>query len=240
MLNKFLDFLEQAKRRAGPDFGFQSGGASGGWTEQKKKIPSVETFLETPAQTAAKATQQGVAQVEKNKADVKSADEAAKQLVASSPGETSKIAAVTDRYQDTYNKANAALSAYNKAAFGNMKSRGNADSEAMAAYNSPQRGQLMMQQRQAFRLLQGGSFADTANTKAEERQKNAALAQSAMADSAYKQNLSRAAISNANTNVSAEDRKAHESGVAEAYLGMQKKKKDVKIDLNDIHSLFSQ
>lgn len=246
MANKFLEFLKQY----GPNKGsngfstFDMPGASGSWeeTKKKKKIPSVESFLETPEQTAAKAAQQGTAQVEQNKATAKSADVVAQQLVASKAGETSKIDPVSDRYQDFYNKSTAALAKFNNDAFGGKNGTPslNGGSAALAAYNSPVRGALMMKQRQAFRLLQGGSFADTANLKAEERQKNAALAKEAMAGASYRKNLGTATIANANTNTAAEARKAHESGVAEAYLGMQKKKKGVKIDLNDIYAMFPQ
>lgn len=151
-----------------------------------------------------------------------------------------KIAAVSDRYQGVYDQSIKDLNEYNSKHFSNGMS-GEGGSESMAAYNSPERGSLIRQSRQAFRLLQGGSFADKSNIKAEERAKNAAQAQSAMADVAYKQNLGNTAVANANTNINAENRKQHESITAERYLlGDSAKKKKKDIDLNDIYSLFPQ
>lgn len=244
MVNQFLDFLKKYGPNLGAN-GFDTRelpGASGSWTSQKKKIPSVESFLPTPEQTATNAEKTTAQQVDKSRTAEQSANATAQRLVASKPGETSKIDPVTDRYQEYYDKSTAALKKFNDNAFGGTNGTPSltGGSDALAAYNSPIRGSLMTKQRQAFRLLENGSFADNANLKAEQRQKNAAQAESALADAAYKQNLSKAAIAGANVGTSAEARKAHESSVAEEYLGTRKKKKDTPIDLNDIYAMFPQ
>lgn len=213
-------------------------GASGTWEEDKPSILSLvkkSGLDKNNAQVAAKDTTDAAT---KKKDKKRTAAERAAQLVPStSVPETSKIDSVTDRYSDMYIDSQKALKQ-----FSDNKLRGprGGGTDATNAYNSLEMGQLIAKNKQAFRLLRHGSFADNANQKLEARSLDAAKAQQALADIPYKQNIGKAAISNANLGNATERRKLHESQVAEAYLNSKKKKKPLEIDLNDINSAFPQ
>jgi hypothetical protein len=97
---------------------------------------------------------------------------------------------VVDRYAKMYEEATTAIDRFNRADFvprgrdtRSYDPTKTGSSVARAKYSSPERGALLKRQRQAFELLQGGSFADTANIKKQQRQMQAAHAQQALRSS---------------------------------------------------------
>ena len=153
MANKYLQGLEELNKSLMPRntpgsvrLGAQilnnkeptTPGASGSWGNPKKKpIPTVASFFENDATEMVEEGQAKDAEMARVTA-----------AAMAKPGETSKIDDVTDRYQSYYDDSRSALDSFNKEAFGESGNTGFGDSASTAAYNSPERGHLMMQQSQ--------------------------------------------------------------------------------------------
>jgi hypothetical protein len=101
------------------------------------------------------------------------------------------IPQVTDRFQEQYDKAREALTAFDTTGrskptssdisrFGSSRAQGRADRRRIS---SPERLNLIRQQQSAERLLRGGSFADNANIRKQQRQQQAAGARSSLSQS---------------------------------------------------------